>query len=171
MFACQVQYNEQKGDWDNEAYLHDGLQPTTRERAAHLYQPLLAFLEMKTNESIEGCNAHNSFHLLRSLHILLDVLNNTVLNMALHGPSVARGLQRGGEKMTLPNGRIWSTKVNSQDDMPLELMSLIEQYLELNWALEWPGLGTHTNTQTHYSPTARRASSTCQQCKQYQWLH
>ena len=169
-----MQYNNESCKWDNEAYLLGGLQKTTRDRAERLRKQFQSFSDVKTGEVVQddtGWEVHDKFHLLCSLNFLLKVLDHTHLNVALHGPSVARGLQRGGEQMRLPNNLIWSTKVDSQDDMPMELMDLIEQYLELNCVQELPGLGTHTGTQTHYSPIARRASSTCQQCKKYQWLH
>ena len=174
-----MQYNYKRGKWDDEAYLLGQLQKNTIERADRLYAQLQCFINMKTGEIVQnttGWEVHDKFHLLCSLNILLKVLDHTRLNVALHGPSVARGLQRGGEQMRLPNNLIWSTKVAGQDDvpqddMPMELMNLIEQYLELNCARELPGLGIHTDTQTHYSPIARRASSTCQLCQQYQWLH
>ena len=127
------------------ALREDTLDGTTAERAKRLAKLLKHFMEQKmpAGESQQS-------ELYKSLVILHKLLQHASDYTLLHGPTVARGYQLGGKHTT--KGKLqWNTKVGGKNEMPNELMDLIEKYLTLNEVHELPGLGgsTHTHTDTH----------------------
>ena len=128
-----MQYQEAKGGWAPEAHLRDAVDPATATRAKTLAPLLDRLIQEKTTEFAEGqCQQSQQFELLQSLTILHKFLLLTADHMALHGPTVAFGFQKGGQKMRKWDKVQWSTLVDSPEEMPGLLMNLIEQYLELN---------------------------------------
>ena len=77
------------------------------------------------------------------IKVLLKFLQHTGQNKLLHGPSFGRGVQLG-YTATKRDGREWTVKEDGQyveyDEMPQELMELIEDFLQKHDVWEVPAV-------------------------------
>ena len=151
--------------------MQNSIAPATARMAGELAARLKFLIEQK--QAQDEMQQSQQSELIQSLAILLKFLQHTAENVLLHGPTVAYGYQKRREPTahgaTTLNGVAWSTNLESEEEMPTELMKMIEEYLTLNGVLELPGLGAqqHTLTQTH-STLQSHGQERCQQYQQGQ---
>ena len=95
-----MQYQEAKGGWAPEAHLRAVLDTATATRAEHLAPLLDKLIQKKTMDFVQDkYQPSKQFEPLQSLTILHKFLLLTAEHTALHGPTVAFGFQKGGQKM------------------------------------------------------------------------